>query len=637
MTRRRRATPLPWLGAILALYLTVPVAVFLVRTAGAGRHSLSTPGVVGALTVSVITATISAAVVAVLGVPLAYLLARARGRLAAAVGVAVQLPLALPPLMSGILLVQLVGPYTPLGELFGRRLTDSMAGIVLAQTFVAAPFLVIAARSAFAAIEPAVLDHAATLGHRAAARFWRVALPLAAPGIGAGLLLTWLRAFGEYGATVILAYHPYTLPVYTYVQFSGTGIPATRAATVLGLAVAAAATALGLLPRVRRRPRATLPSPRPPAAAAPTPVAFDVDVTAGTFRVRAAHRSASHRLAILGPSGSGKTLTLRAVAGLAGPGVGPVSYGTRRVDQVACEDRRIGYVPQGDALFGHLTVWHQLRFGADADDRLAAHWLARLHLTGLEDRFPAELSGGQRQRVALAQALARAPELLLLDEPFSALDAPVRSDLRAELRRLQRDAGLSTVLVTHDATEAAHLADEVVVIAGGRVLQAGRLADVFAAPSSMEVAGLVGYRNRGTGRVVAPGRVAIGTVVLDAETAGVVPGEPVHWAVRSEHVTLTVPEGDRRGSGSGVEGVVVDAFGLGTTVSTVVDLGGGAEIELIDPGGDVVAPGTQCRIVVAPGALHLWAAGSPADASPGDGGPGDGGRALSGSVPGPLQ
>jgi hypothetical protein len=107
--------------------------------------------------------------------------------------------------------------------------------------------------------------------------------------------------------------------------------------------------------------------------------------------------------------------------------------------------------------------------------------------------------------------------------------------------------------------------------------------------------------------------------------------------VRSEHVALTVPEDDRRGSGSGVEGVVVDAFGLGTTVSTVVDLGGGAEIELIDPGGDVVAPGTRCRIVVAPGALHLWAAGSPADASPGDGGPGDGGRALSGSVPGPLQ
>ncbi|MDA8365907.1 MAG: TOBE domain-containing protein, partial [Actinomycetota bacterium] len=202
---------------------------------------------------------------------------------------------------------------------------------------------------------------------------------------------------------------------------------------------------------------------------------------------------------------------------------------------------------------------------------------------------------------------------------------------------LQRDAGLSTVLVTHDATEAAHLADEVVVIADGRVLQAGRLADVFTAPASMEVAGLVGYRNRGTGRVAAPGRVAVGTVVLDADTAGMAPGDAVHWAVRSEHVALTVPEGDRRGSGSGVEGVVVDAFGLGTTVSTVVDLGGGAEIELIDPGGDVVAPGTRCRIVVAPGALHLWAAGSPADASPGDGGPGDGGRALSGSVPGPLQ
>ena len=623
MTARRRATPLPWLGAILALYLTVPVVVFLVRTARAGGHGLSTPGVVGALTVSVITATISAAVVAVLGVPLAYLLARARGRLAAAVGIAVQLPLALPPLMGGILLVQLVGPYTPLGELFGRRLTDSMAGIVLAQTFVAAPFLVISARSAFVAIDPAVLDHAATLGHRAAARFWRVALPLAAPGIGAGLLLTWLRAFGEYGATVILAYHPYTLPVYTYVQFSGTGIPATRAATVLGLAVAAAATALGLLPRVRRRPRAAVPPSSPPAAAAPTPVDFDVGLTAGTFRVQAAYRAASHRLAILGPSGSGKTLTLRAVAGLAGPGVGPVSYGNRRVDHVACEDRHIGYVPQGHGLFAHLTVWRQLCFGVGADPHLAAYWLARLHLSGLEDRYPAELSGGQRQRVALAQALARAPEILLLDEPFSALDAPVRSDLRSEFRRLQRDAGLSTVLVTHDAAEAAHLADEVVVIASGQVLQAGRLADVFAAPASMEVAGLVGFRNRGTGLVAAPGRVAIGAAVLDADTSGLAPGDPVDWAVRSEHAALAAP--DTRGGGS-VEGVVVDAFDLGAAVSTVVDLGGGAEIEVFDPAGQVVAPGMPCRVVVAPDALRLWA-----------GGTGDGDQALSGSVAGPLQ
>ncbi|MDA8341904.1 MAG: ATP-binding cassette domain-containing protein [Actinomycetota bacterium] len=624
MTGRLRSTPLPWLGGILALYLTVPVAVFLVRTAAAGRRGFATPGLTGALTVSVVTATISAAAVALLGIPLAFALARSTGRLAAAAGVLVQLPLALPPLMSGILLVELVGPYTPLGELFGRHLTDSMTGIVLAQSFVAAPFLVISARSAFARIDPAVLDHAAALGHRAGARFWRVALPLAASGIRAGLLLTWLRAFGEYGATVILSYHPYTLPVYTYVQFSGSGIPTTRGATVLGLAVAALVTGAGVLHRRRPAPAASVPPSVPPAPTPPTPVAFDLDVTVGTFAVRAAYTAASHRLALLGPSGSGKTLTLRAVAGLLGPGAGPVRYGEDRVDLRACEERAIGYVPQGDGLFAHLTVWQHLCFGVGADPGLAAHWLGRLRLSGLEDRRPDQLSGGQRQRVALAQALARAPRLLLLDEPFSALDAPVRDELRAELRRLQRGAGLSTVLVTHDPAEAARLADEVVVLADGRVLQAGRLADVFAAPDSMEVAGLVGYQNRGTGRVAAPGRVAIGSSVLDADTAGLAPGEPVHWAVRSEQLALTSPDDDRPGS---MEGVVVDASGLGATVTSVVDVGDGAEIEVLDPGVDAVAPGARCRIVVAPGALHLWATGAPAG----------GRRAMSGSVPGPLQ
>jgi molybdate transport system permease protein len=118
-------------------------------------------------------------------------------------------------------------------------------------------------------------------------------------------------------------------------------------------------------------------------------------------------------------------------------------------------------------------LWQQVLFATDANDGLAAWWLARLELDGLQWRLPHQLSGGQRQRVSLARALSRNPRLLLLDEPFSGLDAPVREELRRELRRLQRERGLSTVLVTHDPEEAALLADEVVVIDEGRVLQAG--------------------------------------------------------------------------------------------------------------------------------------------------------------------
>jgi ABC-type sulfate transport system permease component len=138
-------------------------------------------------------ATISAALIAVFGIPLAYTLARSHGRIAAAVGVLVQLPLALPPLMSGILLVYLVGPYSTVGGWFDGRLIDSLAGVVIAQTFVASPFLVVAARSAFAALDPALEEVAATLGHRGLARFALVSLPAAGAGVRAGLLLSWLR------------------------------------------------------------------------------------------------------------------------------------------------------------------------------------------------------------------------------------------------------------------------------------------------------------------------------------------------------------------------------------------------------------------------------------------------------------
>jgi molybdate transport system permease protein len=158
--------------------------------------------------VSVGSATVATALVALGGIPLGYVLARVPGRAMAMLGFAVQLPLALPPLASGILLLFLVGYASPLGRLTNGALTDSFTGIVLAEAFVAAPFLIIAARSAFSTIDPVLEDVAATLGHRPWAIFRRVSLALAVRGIWAGLLLTWLRAFGEFGATVMVAYHP---------------------------------------------------------------------------------------------------------------------------------------------------------------------------------------------------------------------------------------------------------------------------------------------------------------------------------------------------------------------------------------------------------------------------------------------
>ena len=609
MRFRASRSPLAWLGGLLALYLAFPVVAFGYRLGQPGDRGFGVPGLWSAFGISAEAATISTALIAFFGIPLASWLARSKGPVASVVGVLVQLPLAMPPVMSGVVLIYLVGPYTPIGQFFGGRLTDSVAGVVIAQTFVASPFLIIAARSAFAAIDPALDDIAATLGHRPLARFWRVSLRIAAPGIRAGALLTWLRALGEYGATVLLAYHPFTLPVFTYVRFSATGIPTTQAPTALAIGLAVVvllggrALGGGADHPFRSRRGVDLPEPVAPAKAPPTRVGFDLDVTVGGFRLALAHESASHRIAILGPSGAGKTVALRALAGLLGPDAGRVCYGGEDVTRVPVEARHVGYVPQSSGLFPGRPAWRQVLFGRDADPGLAAWWLRTLRVSSLAGRLPGELSGGQRQRVSLARALAHRPRLVLLDEPFSALDAPVRDELRRELRRLQLDNGLSTVLVTHDPEEAALLADEILVISDGRLLQAGPRPAVFGRPASPEVARLLGVDNLSPGTVAAPGVLAAGDAQLRADTAGLPDGTRVLWTVRPDQITIT-GDGDYPAR-------VTDAADLGTSAVLDVRLPGGPALRVrrAEVGG--LEPGDACRLAIPPSAITLWPDGTP--------------------------
>ena len=380
--------------------------------------------------------TISLTLITVFGIPLAYLLARSTSRLSSIVGMVVQLPLALPPFMSGIVLIYLVGPYTFLGRLFGGHLTDSLTGIVLAQTFVAAPFLIVAARAAFDSVDSALLEVAATLGHSDVSRFWRVALPLAAPGIRAGMLLAWLRAFGEYGAVVILAYNPFSLPVYTYNQFSGTGLTNTLAPTALALAVAVVVVVVSRIRRDSHARRAiAVPAPRAPEAVPPTPVGFDIDHHLRVVPSRP--RPPVERLITWPSSGRRDRASRHCCAvwpGCYGADPGPVWYGDKAVHDVPVEQRRVGYVAQGFALFPHLTTWQHLLFATGAtppDSRLLARPPSPRGPGG-----PLPLRALRRPATAgrPGPGSLRSPDLLLLDEPLSALDAPVRHELRRELR-----------------------------------------------------------------------------------------------------------------------------------------------------------------------------------------------------------
>jgi molybdate transport system permease protein len=324
-------------------------------------------------------------------------------------------------------------------------------------------------------------------------------------------------------------------------------------------------------------------------------VSFDLDVTVGSFRLTVAHRAASHRIAILGPSGAGKSMTLRALAGLLGPGAGEVRYSGQLVSAVPVEARDLGYVPQSMALFPRRTVWQQLLFAVRA-----AWWLGTLHLGGLQDRLPEQLSGGQRQRVSLARALAHSPRLVLLDEPFSSLDAPVRDELRRELRRLQNDAGLSTVLVTHDPEEAALLADEILVIDGGHLLQAGPRAEVFSRPASPAVARLLGIQNLVTGVVAGPGEITAGTLRIAAATGDLPAGSEILWCIRPERITVGDPGGYRA--------VVLDVADIGTFTSITVQLTGGPELRIRTADAAGLDRGDRCRLGLDPGLITLWPA-----------------------------
>ena len=610
---RTLKSPLSWLGGLIVVYLGYPLAAFVVRFVTSPQRGFHVPGLFPALWVSISCATISLAIVTVLGVPLAFVLARSKGRVAAVVGMAVQIPLALPPLMSGIVLVYIVGPYTFLGRLFGGRLTDSMIGVVIAMTFVSSPFLIVAARAAFASVDQGLLDVAATLGHSDASRFLRVAVPTAGHGIRAGMLLTWLRAFGEYGAVVILAYNPASLPIYTYNQFSGRGLPTTLAPTALALAVAVVVVLLSRVKLPTSSTRTLAPSTaKAPSPVTPQPVRFALDHRLGSFHLEMVHDSNARHLGVLGPSGSGKSALLRCLAGLYGPGPGPVWYGDQSVQDILVERRGVGYVAQGFSLYPHLTVWRHLMFAKGATPERAAYWLEHLRLEGLESRLPSELSGGERQRVGLAQVLCGSPKVLLLDEPFSALDVPVRFELRRELRRLQRETSLATVLVTHDPEEAAFLSDELMVIANGRVLQSGTSRSVFSRPASVEVAKLLGVENLNLARVATSSSLDIDGTLIDIGLTDIAPGTSVLWSIRPERVFVSTDLGGggvfNEGAHVVLRGTLSDVADTGTAYDLFLSVGDGLEIHARTWGSLDVDVGSRCRVELDPEAIFLWVA-----------------------------
>ena len=290
---------------------------------------------------------------------------------------------------------------------------------------------------------------------------------------------------------------------------------------------------------------------------------------------------------LLGPSGSGKSTLLRAIAGLSRIDHGRIALHGRDVTHVAARKRGVGLVFQNYALFRHMTVAENIEFAlrvrrvrSRARRQRRAELLRLVALEGLDDRLPAQLSGGQQQRVAVARALAHKPEVLLLDEPFGALDAKIREELRRTIREVQRELGISTVLVTHDQEEAFALADRIGIMNYGRLLEVGVPHDLYSRPATRFAATFLGAANLFLARRTAEG-VQLGAAVITPATAA--PNEPEQEVVavaRPEEVEVAASR-EELGSRFLGHGVIDEVMFTGALERLRVRLADGADGPLL--------------------------------------------------------
>ena len=271
----------------------------------------------------------------------------------------------------------------------------------------------------------------------------------------------------------------------------------------------------------------------------------------------------------LGPSGCGKTTTLRMIAGLESVTEGEIQIKSRRVNELPIYKRNLGLVFQNYALFPHKTIFDNVAFGlkyrkvskSETAQRVREA-LALVELPQMEDRYPGQLSGGQQQRIALARAIVIRPDVLLLDEPLSALDANLRENMRVELKRIQHKLGVTTIFVTHDQSEALAMSDQVIVMSQGRVEQVGSPEEVYGRPATEFVADFLGNSNRFDGEVVARNgdrlrvRLRDGAEFLAETDAGEAPGAAVKLVIRAEKVQVREPGAEAADDETVLEGRV---------------------------------------------------------------------------------
>ncbi|NQT82427.1 ABC transporter ATP-binding protein [bacterium] len=297
---------------------------------------------------------------------------------------------------------------------------------------------------------------------------------------------------------------------------------------------------------------------------------------------------------LLGPSGCGKTTLLRLIAGFISPDRGKILFGEKLMNEVPPNRRNTGMVFQNYALWPHMTVRKNVEYGLrvrkiPSRERLKAvdEVLSLVRMSGFGDRYPNELSGGQQQRVALARVLVVRPDVLLLDEPLSNLDAKLRIEMRDEIRRIHKESGITFVYVTHDQKEALSMADRIALMNEGRIEQIGTPRDIYSAPKSKFTAMFLGRMNPIPGRVVRVtpgGEIVVGTAVgeirTDKPVEEVSVGEDVECLIRPEAMRILSEEWALAGERNVLKGTVVDHAYLGEIDEFQVQLVDGSKVRV---------------------------------------------------------
>ncbi len=489
------------------------------------------------LWISLKTASIATLMTFFLGIAAAYWMWGYRGKGKSLIEGIFVAPLILPPTVVGFLLLLLFGKNGAFGQILTQlniNIVFTWYAAVITATVVAFPLMYRTALGAFEQIDATLLRAAKTLGAADVTVFWRISLPLALPGLVAGSILAFCRALGEFGATLMLAGNipgeTQTLPMAIYFAVESGAIAEAWlwVLTILGITLSAI-TAVNFWvqkkagrqgnPAEAQRNRGELPITNYQLPITNDGLFVDIEKQLNDFRLNVTFNSSDRPLGLLGASGSGKSTILRCIAGIETPDKGRIVLNGRVLFDSAAginlppRDRRVGFLFQNYALFPHLTVAQNIAFGlpkGTSKNKIKQQveaQLAKVRLQGYSDRYPHQLSGGEQQRVALARTLASEPEVLLLDEPFSALDTYLRSQLEMQLISVLDNYPGVTLFVTHNLEEAYRVCEKLLIVDNGVAIASDAKQNIFEHPHTFRVAQLTGCKNFSRAKVTPSGRV----------------------------------------------------------------------------------------------------------------------------------